>query len=204
MGVEYGPAWLFTLGWALVFAGLVFCLPKVPRWFVRCVPLVTFVTIAVTHSGFMSMFRRFFSFSVLTYGGTGSFMQASYIHIALKVVAGATVTVLLMMTSGRLLKVIPPKPVKLSVILGLVAAVLGAGIIAFTNYHFFPVVDTVVWDNAEEHGERRLPCVQRHHQLPEALRPVPVHHAGSRPPDLPRQHHERRRAAAGGGLYRRL
>ena len=58
VGVEYGPAWLFTLGWALVFAGLVFCLPKVPRWFVRCVPLVTFVTIAVTHSGFMSMFRR--------------------------------------------------------------------------------------------------------------------------------------------------
>ena len=153
VGVEYGPAWLFTLGWALVFAGLVFCLPKVPRWFVRCVPLVTFVTIAVTHSGFMSMFRRFFSFSVLTYGGTGSFMQASYIHIALKVVAGATVTVLLMMTSGRLLKVIPPKPVKLSVILGLVAAVLGAGIIAFTNYHFFPVVDTVVWDNAEENTE---------------------------------------------------
>ena len=128
VGVEYGPAWLFTLGWALVFAGLVFCLPKVPRWFVRCVPLVTFVTIAVTHSGFMSMFRRFFSFSVLTYGGTGSFMQASYIHIALKVVAGATVTVLLMMTSGRLLKVIPPKPVKLSVILGLVAAVLGAAL----------------------------------------------------------------------------
>ena len=153
VGVEYLPAFLFTLGWALVFAGLVFCLPKVPRWFVRCVPLVTFVTIAVTHSGFMSMFRRFFSFSVLTYGGTGSFMQASYIHIALKVVAGATVTVLLMMTSGRLLKVIPPKPVKLSVILGLVAAVLGAGIIAFTNYHFFPVVDTVVWDNAEENTE---------------------------------------------------
>lgn len=153
VGVRYLPAFLFTLGWALVFAGLVFCLPKVPRWFVRCVPLVTFVTIAVTHSGFMSMFRRFFSFSVLTYGGTGSFMQASYIHIALKVVAGATVTVLLMMTSGRLLKVIPPKPVKLSVILGLVAAVLGAGIIAFTNYHFFPVVDTVVWDNAEENTE---------------------------------------------------
>ena len=153
VGVGYLPAFLFTLGWALVFAGLVFCLPKVPRWFVRCVPLVTFVTIAVTHSGFMSMFRRFFSFSVLTYGGTGSFMQASYIHIALKVVAGATVTVLLMMTSGRLLKVIPPKPVKLSVILGLVAAVLGAGIIAFTNYHFFPVVDTVVWDNAEENTE---------------------------------------------------
>lgn len=153
VGVGYGPAWLFTLGWALVFAGLVFCLPKAPRWFVRCVPLVTFVTIAVTHSGFMSMFRRFFSFSVLTYGGTGRFMQASYIHIALKVVAGATVTVLLMMTSGRLLKVIPPKPVKLSVILGLVAAVLGAGIIAFTNYHFFPVVDTVVWDNAEENTE---------------------------------------------------
>ena len=54
-----------------MFAGLVFFLPKIPRWFVRCVPLVTFVVIAITHSGFMSAFRRFFSFSVLTYGGTG-------------------------------------------------------------------------------------------------------------------------------------
>ena len=31
VGVKYLPAGLFTLGWALVFAGLVFFLPKVPR-----------------------------------------------------------------------------------------------------------------------------------------------------------------------------
>lgn len=59
VGVKFLPASLFTLGWALVFAGLVFFLPKIPRWFVRCVPLVTFVVIAITHSGFMSAFRRF-------------------------------------------------------------------------------------------------------------------------------------------------
>ena len=35
VGVKYLPAGLFTLGWALIFAGLVFFLPKVPRWFVR-------------------------------------------------------------------------------------------------------------------------------------------------------------------------
>lgn len=87
VGVKFLPASLFTLGWALVFAGLVFFLPKIPRWFVRCVPLVTFVVIAITHSGFMSAFRRFFSFSVLTYGGTGEFMDASYIKIDWKVIA---------------------------------------------------------------------------------------------------------------------
>ena len=87
VGVKFLPASLFTLGWALVFAGLVFFLPKIPRWFVRCVPLVTFVVIAITHSGFMSAFRRFFSFSVLTYGGTGEFMDASYIQIDWKVIA---------------------------------------------------------------------------------------------------------------------
>ena len=70
VGVRYLPACLFTLGWALLLAGLVFVLPKVPRWFVRCVPLVTCVVLAVTHSGFMSMFGRFFSFSVLSFGGT--------------------------------------------------------------------------------------------------------------------------------------
>ena len=85
VGVKYLPAGLFTLGWALVFAGLVFFLPKVPRWFVRCVPLVTFVVLAITHSGFMSAFRKFFSFSSLSFGGTGSFVDASYITINWKV-----------------------------------------------------------------------------------------------------------------------
>ena len=103
VGVKYLPAGLFTLGWALVFAGLVFFLPKVPRWFVRCVPLVTFVVLAITHSGFMSAFRKFFSFSSLSFGGTGSFVDASYITINWKVIAGSAIAVLLMMISGRLL-----------------------------------------------------------------------------------------------------
>lgn len=144
VGVKFLPASLFTLGWALVFAGLVFFLPKIPRWFVRCVPLVTFVVIAITHSGFMSAFRRFFSFSVLTYGGTGEFMDASYIKIDWKVIVGAAIAVLLMMTSGRLLKVIPPKPVKASVLAGVAACLVGVGVIAFTHFHYFPVADTVI------------------------------------------------------------
>ena len=146
VGVRYLPAGLFTLGWTLIFAGLVFCLPKIPRWFVRCVPLVTFVTIMVTHSGFMSMFRRFFSFSVLTFGGTGSFFKASYIHIDWRVIVGAAVTVLLMMTAGRLLQVIPPRPVKASVLTGILAFLLGVGLIIFTHFHYFPKIDTVVWE----------------------------------------------------------
>ena len=44
VGLGYLPASLFTLGWALIFSGLVFALPTVPKWFVRCVPLVTFVS----------------------------------------------------------------------------------------------------------------------------------------------------------------
>lgn len=154
VGVKYLPACLFTLGWALIMAGLVFFLPKAPRWFFRCVPLVTCVVITVTHSGFMSAFRRFFSFSVLTYGGTGSFVDASYISINWKVVAGCTLTVLLMMTSGRLLKVIPPKPVKQSVLAGVGVFVVGIVLVVFTHVHFFPVVDTVIWQSDADSAQR--------------------------------------------------
>lgn len=154
VGVKYLPACLFTLGWALIMAGLVFFLPKIPRWFFRCVPLVTCVVITVTHSGFMSSFRRFFSFSILTYKGTGSFMNAAYISIDWKVVAGCTVTVLLMMTSGRLLKVIPPKPVRASVLTGLGAFAAGILLVVFTHVHFFPVVDTVIWQSDADSAQR--------------------------------------------------
>lgn len=154
VGVKYLPAGLFTLGWALIFAGLVFFLPKVPRWFVRCVPLVTFVVLAITHSGFMNVFSRFFSFSVLSFGGTGSFVEASYIQIDWRVIAGSAVTVLLMMTSGRLLKVIPPKPRKASVLAGVLVFLAGAGLVAFTHYHYFPQVDTVIWQTSAEDNQR--------------------------------------------------
>lgn len=150
VGIDYLPAALFTIGWTLVFSGLVFALPKIPQWFVRCVPLVTFVTICVTHSGFMNMFGKFFSFSVLSFSGTGSFFQADYIRISWQVVLGATITVLLMMTSGRLLTVIPPKPIKKSVLSGLAAFLIGAGLVAYTDYHYFPTVDTVIWANDSE------------------------------------------------------
>ena len=154
VGVKYLPAGLFTLGWALGFAGLVFFLPKVPRWFVRCVPLVTFVVLAITHSGFMSAFRKFFSFSSLSFGGTGSFVDASYITINWKVIAGSAIAVLLMMISGRLLKVIPPKPVKGTVLAGVLACLVGAGLVAFTHIHYFPVVDRMIWETSPEENQR--------------------------------------------------
>lgn len=154
VGVRYLPACLFTLGWALLMAGLIFFLPKIPRWFFRCVPLVTCVVITVTHSGFMSAFRRFFSFSVLTYGGTGSFMDASYISISWKVIAGCAVTVLLMMTSGRLLTVIPPRAVKKSVLTGVGVFVVGIALVVFTHVHYFPVVDTVIWESDADSAQR--------------------------------------------------
>lgn len=154
VGVKYLPACLFTLGWALLMAGLVFFLPKIPRWFFRCVPLVTCVVITVTHSGFMSAFRRFFSFSILTYKGTGSFMNAAYISIDWKVIAGCAVTVLLMMTSGRLLIVLPPQARKGSVFTGLAVFVVGILLVVFTHIHYFPPVDTVIWENDADTAQR--------------------------------------------------
>ena len=139
----------------------------------------------------MSAFRRFFSFSVLTYGGTGEFMDASYIKIDWKVIVGAAIAVLLMMTSGRLLKVIPPKPVKASVLAGVAAFLVGVGVIAFTHFHYFPVADTVIWgDLPGGQPEQGLPRTQRQHQRPHGQRPVPVHRPGPGPAGLPRQHHE--------------
>lgn len=153
VGVKYLPACLFTLGWALIFSGLVFFLPKIPRWFVRCVPLVTCVVLVITHSGFMSMFNRFFSFSILAYGGTGSFMEASYIRIDWRVIAGAAVAVVLMMLAGRLLAVVPPKPVKASVLAGVLAFLVGVGLVAFTHVHYFPQVETVIWENTDKDAQ---------------------------------------------------
>ncbi len=150
VGLGYLPAGLFTLGWTLIFAGLVFALPGWPKWFVRCVPLVTFVSICVTHSGFMNMFGRFFSFSVLKYAGTAEFFDASYIHLDGRVVLGATVTVLLMMTSGRLLQVVPPKLRRETVIGGLAAFLVGVGLVSFTDHHYYPMVDEVTWRTEEE------------------------------------------------------
>ncbi len=150
VGLEYLPASLFTLGWALFFSGLVFALPGVPKWFVRCVPLVTFVTICITHSGFMSMFGHFFSFSVLKLAGTAEFFDASYISIDWRIILGAAVTVLLMMTSGRLLQVIPPKQTKKTLLAGLIAAALGVGLVIFTSCYFLPPQQTVRWITKEE------------------------------------------------------
>lgn len=150
VGLDYLPAALFTLGWALIFSGLVFALPTVPKWIVRCVPLVTFVTICVTHSGFMSMFGHFFSFSVLKFSGTAEFFDASYISIDWRVVLGAAVTVLLMMISGRLLQVVPPKLTKKTVIGGLVAAAAGLALVIFTANFFLPTQETVRWITKEK------------------------------------------------------
>ncbi len=150
VGLGYLPASLFTLGWALIFSGLVFALPTVPKWFVRCVPLVTFVSICVTHSGFMNMFGRFFSFSVLKYAGTAEFFDASYIHLDWRVVLGAAVTVLLMMTSGRLLQVVPPKLRRETVLGGVAAFLLGVGLVGYTSHHYYPTVDEVIWRTEEE------------------------------------------------------
>lgn len=149
VGAGYLPANLFTISWTLIFAGLVFCLPGFFKWFVRCVPLVTFVTIAVTHSGFMSVFGKFFSFSILQYVGGGEFASTAYIHIARRVVAGAAVTVLLMMTSGRLIHILPPKQNNKTTAIGLLAFAVGVTGVNLTQKHYFPTIDTVIWANNE-------------------------------------------------------
>ena len=152
VGVKFLPANLISLGWALIFAGLVFFLPRIPRWIVRCIPLVTFVSLAVTHSGFMSVFNKFFSFDALTVvgGGGSKFVNGSYISIDWKIIVGAAVTIILMMTSGRLLKVIPPKPIKASVLTGVIIFVVGVAIVGGGVRHYFPKMDTVIWSKEEE------------------------------------------------------
>ena len=114
VGVKYLPAALFTLGWALVLSGLVFLLPLKGKRLSRGIPLGVFVGLAVTHSGFMSMFGRFFSFSAMTFGGTGSFFTAEYFRFDWKVITASVVAVLLLLLAGHMLNAAPPNLLSVS------------------------------------------------------------------------------------------
>ena len=150
VGVKYLPASLFTLGWVLVLAGFVILLPRKVKWLGRGLPIGIFVALCLTHSAFMEVFRRFFSFSALTYSGVESFVETDYIRFHPAILAAAVVSVLLVLLSGRLSRAAPAVTSRKSVLLGLLILAAGGVVIAAVHFLCFPKVDTVIWENTGE------------------------------------------------------
>lgn len=146
----YGPANLFTLGWVLVLAGVVLLLPRRLQWLGRGLPVGIFVALCLTHSAFMGIFCRFFSFADLTYAGVGEFIETDYIQFSGKVLAAVAAAVVLTLLSGRLHKALPTAGGKAPRLLGLAALLLGGVVIAGVHFLCFPKLDTVVWRTSEE------------------------------------------------------
>ena len=150
VGVKYLPASLFTLGWVLVLAGFVILLPRKVKWLGRGLPIGIFVALCLTHSAFMEVFRRFFSFSALTYSGVESFVETDYIRFHPAILAAAVVSVLLVLLSGRLSRAAPAVTSRKSVLLGLLILAAGGVVIAAVHFLCFPKMDTVIWENTGE------------------------------------------------------
>ena len=148
---HYLPANLFTVGWTLLMVGLVMALPWKAKWPVRCIPLMFCMANMETHSAFYNFFEKFFSLSVLSYAsGNGQFIKREYIHIDRAILLGAIATIILMMCSGRLLQVIPPRTTKRTVAAGLIVAAVGGGLIGWTAHTYYPTLDTVIWATEEK------------------------------------------------------
>lgn len=147
---HYLPANLFTIGWVCIMVGLVFALPWKAKWPFRCIPLMFCMACMETHCGFFNVFGKFFSLSVLSFVGSGGFASRDYIHIDRAILLGAIATIILMMCSGRLLQVIPPRTSKGSVAAGLAAMLVGIGLVGWTAHTYFPTIDTVVWATEEK------------------------------------------------------
>ena len=140
------PANLFSAGWILLMVGLVFALPNRIKFPFRCIPLMFCMACMETHSCFYNVFEKFFSLSSLAYAsGARNLIKRDYIHMDDVILAGAVLTIVLMMCSGRLLQVIPPRTTVKTVSVGLAAMALGLILILFTAHTWFPTVDTVVW-----------------------------------------------------------
>jgi len=149
VGVRYLPALLFTVAWVLIMVGLVFALPHKLKWPFRCIPLMFCMACMETHSGFYNFFGKFFTLSTLSYVGSGRFANRDYIQIDGFIIAGAVATIVLMMCSGRMLTVMPPKTKKWTVLTGVIAMVLGICLIWGVQTKYFPQEDTVVWQSED-------------------------------------------------------
>ncbi|MDO4516272.1 MAG: sulfatase-like hydrolase/transferase [Bacillota bacterium] len=153
VGVKYLPASLFTLGWVLVLAGFVLLLPRKVKWLGRGLPVGIFVALCLTHSAFMEIFSRFFSFSDLTYSGVGGFVKADYIRFQPLVLTAAAAAVLLVLLSGRMERAAPAAITKRTLLLSLLLMAAGGVIVAAVHFLCFPKMDTVMWKNTGEDGE---------------------------------------------------
>ena len=150
VGIRYLPASLFTLGWLVVLAGLVFLLPGKARSLARWVPTLVFGLLALTHSAFMNIFRRFFSVASLTFSGVGGFVEVDYVQFHPPILIAFGAALVLTFLSGRLQKKYPLPVDKKPALLGLAAVVVGIGIIAAVHFLCFPKMDTVIWENTGE------------------------------------------------------
>lgn len=144
VGFDYAPAWLFTIGWSILMVGLVLAVPRGFKYFFRCVPLMFCMACMETHSGFYNYFGNFFSLSVLSFVGNGGYADSSYIKIDGVILAGAISTILLMMFSGHLLKVMPQRVTKGTVGAGLILMLVGFGFLVGTSDTYYPPVDDTV------------------------------------------------------------
>lgn len=150
VGVKYLPACLFTLGWVLVLAGVVILLPRKVKWLGRGLTVGIFVILCLTHSAFMGIFCRFFSFSALTYSGVGEFVETDYIQFDSAILAAAVAAVLLTLLSGRMNRAAPAAPGKKPALFGLCMVAVGGVVIAAVHFLCFPRMDTVIWRNTGE------------------------------------------------------
>ena len=150
VGGHYLPAHLFTLGWVAILTGLVILAPGRLRSLARWLPTLVFGLLTLTHSAFMNVFRRFFSVAALTFSGVGDFVEVDYIQFHRPILLAFGGAVLLTFLSGRLQKRFPmPWGIK-PVLLGLLAVVAGACVVAGVHFLYFPKMDTVVWENDDK------------------------------------------------------
>lgn len=146
VGVKYLPAALFTVGWTLVLTGLVALLPGKAKWVGRWVPFVLFALLSLAHSAFVAVFRRFFSFSALTFAGVGSFVETDYIQFRPGIIVALLVAAALLFLSGRLQKAVPPRGGKRGVLLALLIMAVGAVLVVAVHSLCFAKQDTVIWE----------------------------------------------------------
>ena len=147
VGWDHLPAWLFTIGWAILMTGLVLALPRALKWFFLSIPLLACAVCALAHTGFYNCFGTMFSLSILSFVGDGQFADSSYIMLDDEILAAAIVAVALIVLSAILLKLTPRRSTPGTVGAGLILFLIGLGFLVGTGDAYYPPMDTVIWKN---------------------------------------------------------
>ena len=87
----------FTIGWALLFTGLLLFLPRLLRRIAMMVLILFFTLLALVHAAMYNIFGSFFTFSDLNFAGDGAkFFSWSYLSFRKLFLICLVVTVLIM------------------------------------------------------------------------------------------------------------